>query len=381
MALPSSGPLTLTDIQTEFGGSNPIGLDEYYAGGANVPAGTSGTYGAVPSSGAISIQNFYGTAKVTSVKYFTGPANMGEGISMNAYSTNNIASMTLTAQPNAPYAQSLTDPYVIVERNGVYYQNLYNTNITSVYYIASSTDRVNWVLRAVPTPSGVTGTNQGWKGPFSTTNYLVMCGERGAIRSTDGINWVQSYPNDGQLTNITFWGYLASADRILGIRSTAGTGYPGKSLNGNADTVTFGTYMNYTSDIACTPTALYTTRFRTTTDRGIYISTDGITWSLIGAISVGTSRVNFFTNNKNPNLNGRLYFGSYTATTSSPTNYVALTGTAPRANSICWSASDGKWYGLTATQVVQSTDGVNWTATGATINISDSTNAGLFVTS
>jgi hypothetical protein len=63
MALPSSGPLSLNDIQTEFGGTNPISLDEYYAGGAYVPAGTSGTYGAVPSSGTISIQNFYGTVK------------------------------------------------------------------------------------------------------------------------------------------------------------------------------------------------------------------------------------------------------------------------------------------------------------------------------
>jgi len=64
MPLPSSGPLSLTDIQTEFGGSNPIGLNEYYAGGGLVPAGTTGTNGAVPSSGQIAISNFYGTAAV-----------------------------------------------------------------------------------------------------------------------------------------------------------------------------------------------------------------------------------------------------------------------------------------------------------------------------
>jgi hypothetical protein len=64
MALPASGPLTLANIQTEFGGSNPISLSEYYAGGSLVPAGTTGTYGAVPSSGAISIRNFYGTSNV-----------------------------------------------------------------------------------------------------------------------------------------------------------------------------------------------------------------------------------------------------------------------------------------------------------------------------
>jgi alpha-tubulin suppressor-like RCC1 family protein len=62
MALPASGALSLDDIQTEFGGTNPIGIDEYYAGGAFVPPGTSGTNGPVPSSGTISINNFFGTS-------------------------------------------------------------------------------------------------------------------------------------------------------------------------------------------------------------------------------------------------------------------------------------------------------------------------------
>ena len=68
MVLPTSGPLSLADIQTEFGGSNPASLSEYYAGGAYVPAGTSGTYGAVPTSGAIAIRNFYGTQKALDVQ-------------------------------------------------------------------------------------------------------------------------------------------------------------------------------------------------------------------------------------------------------------------------------------------------------------------------
>lgn len=69
MPLPTSGTLTLAQIQTEFGGADPISLNEYYAGGANVPAGTSGTNGAVPSSGTISISNFYGTAKSTTFSF------------------------------------------------------------------------------------------------------------------------------------------------------------------------------------------------------------------------------------------------------------------------------------------------------------------------
>jgi hypothetical protein len=64
MAIPSSGAISLSTIQTEFGGSNPISLSEYYAGGGLVPPGTTGTYGAVPSSGTISVRNFYGTSNV-----------------------------------------------------------------------------------------------------------------------------------------------------------------------------------------------------------------------------------------------------------------------------------------------------------------------------
>lgn len=61
MALPVSGPLSLANIQAEFGGSNPISLSEYYRGGAYVP-NTANT-ATIPTSGPISISNFYGTQK------------------------------------------------------------------------------------------------------------------------------------------------------------------------------------------------------------------------------------------------------------------------------------------------------------------------------
>jgi|SaaInlStandDraft_4_1057021.scaffolds.fasta_scaffold18948_3 hypothetical protein len=50
MALQTSGAISLANIQTEFGGSNPISLSEYYGKDT------------VPSSGAISIGDFYGTS-------------------------------------------------------------------------------------------------------------------------------------------------------------------------------------------------------------------------------------------------------------------------------------------------------------------------------
>lgn len=111
MAIPSSGPLTLSDIQTEFGGSNPISLSEYYAGGAYVPAGTTGTYGAVPSSGEISIRNFYGTSAFSlafnnadDINIFIGGTS-GSGPLLAYYGINTDATCTkggtFTPSPNS----------------------------------------------------------------------------------------------------------------------------------------------------------------------------------------------------------------------------------------------------------------------------------------
>ena len=56
MAITSSGAISLSNIQTEFGGVNPISLSEYYRNGAYVPPGATG----IPTSGAIDISDFYG---------------------------------------------------------------------------------------------------------------------------------------------------------------------------------------------------------------------------------------------------------------------------------------------------------------------------------
>jgi len=75
MAIQTSGAITLSDIQTEFGGSNPVSLSEYYAGGSYVPSGTSGTNGSVPASGAISLSNFYGTSALFAFNITTNTTN------------------------------------------------------------------------------------------------------------------------------------------------------------------------------------------------------------------------------------------------------------------------------------------------------------------
>jgi len=101
MPLPTPpNPISFADVKTEFGGVNPVSLAAYYAGGAFVPAGTLGTYGAVPSSGAISLRNFYGAANVLAPvninrPYVYGNSLTGETLTTTDGTWNNITGASL----------------------------------------------------------------------------------------------------------------------------------------------------------------------------------------------------------------------------------------------------------------------------------------------
>ena len=62
MAVPTiPSAIAATDIQTEFGGANPIAINEYYAGGTYVASGTANsTSVSIPTSGQIAYSNFSG---------------------------------------------------------------------------------------------------------------------------------------------------------------------------------------------------------------------------------------------------------------------------------------------------------------------------------
>lgn len=63
MAVKSSGAISMTDLTTEFGGStSSISLSRFYRGGGYVPNGSSANAG-IPTSGAISLGNMYGSIK------------------------------------------------------------------------------------------------------------------------------------------------------------------------------------------------------------------------------------------------------------------------------------------------------------------------------
>jgi len=86
-ALPSTGPLSMSQIQGEFGGSNPIRLSEYY-----------GAASGVPSSGAISIGNFRGKSNIITLTswgaWATGTGDWSANLSTPSGTSGNAARLS-----------------------------------------------------------------------------------------------------------------------------------------------------------------------------------------------------------------------------------------------------------------------------------------------
>jgi len=94
MVLPSSGPLSLSNIQTEFGGVNPIAISEYYGAATGVPA-----------SGTIAISDFYGTSSVITADFgyiVGGIKTIFSPSATNAGAKFTFSTQTFSAIPNYP---------------------------------------------------------------------------------------------------------------------------------------------------------------------------------------------------------------------------------------------------------------------------------------
>jgi hypothetical protein len=205
MALPSSGVLTLNDIQTEFGGTNPIDLSEYYRGGGLVPD-TAGNAG-IPTSGVISVTDFYGSANSITLDF----------VRRTQYTPS--ASTTISS-----VAIGAANPNRMVILQG----NVVNRNNNIVNEITACT-----IGGITATIFGTFGSGQivYAKVPTGTTANIVLTYNASApmrlqvntintVNSGPTLQSIGSVPNPGSVTftqnpvdpeGIFMWGYLVGA--------------------------------------------------------------------------------------------------------------------------------------------------------------------------
>ena len=120
MAVTSSAPISITDLVTEFGGSTPHALTEYYRGGSLVPDNASNS--SIPTSGAISLTNFYGAANDWSTTLTIG-SNTGL---INEYGYGSLGA----TQDAAPTYGSLSDTTIDI-LGGAFFRGCKHSSISS----------------------------------------------------------------------------------------------------------------------------------------------------------------------------------------------------------------------------------------------------------
>jgi hypothetical protein len=107
MALVSSGALSFSQIQTEFGGSNPISLSEYYKGGGLVHPSAYDP-NSIPTSGVISVHDFHGSDQYTAPQqqwWYCSASGSGAYSTMSAggYDYYGVG-ISDDGDPNSPFA-------------------------------------------------------------------------------------------------------------------------------------------------------------------------------------------------------------------------------------------------------------------------------------
>lgn len=196
MTLQSSGAISLQDIEDEFGGAGSISLSEYYSGGSKVGSWVSG----VPSSGAISFDDFYGTSQyidpVAGTTYFAIDGSLALTTSNGATGSGSAGSATDTDG-----GENNVNTYAEVIAAGTRAYTITNTNlegditakITASNSSSASTDDGFVAIGHYRGGTLISGQYFGWSPSFAGANVDVTRSFDFTLQVNDTLQyWVAS---------------------------------------------------------------------------------------------------------------------------------------------------------------------------------------------
>jgi hypothetical protein len=108
----------MTTIATEFGGTVPHSLSEYYRGGGLVPNAPQNA--AIPTSGTISMGNFYGATNRVAIPLVlsTNTYNYDVYANVGPSYVAGISDITVTVNPGVTIGSTSTGTYAMLVPSG-----------------------------------------------------------------------------------------------------------------------------------------------------------------------------------------------------------------------------------------------------------------------
>jgi hypothetical protein len=217
MALPPSGTLSLANIQTEFGGTNPIGLNEYYRNGGRVPNAPQNA--PIPTSGAISIGNFYGsTNRIPIGITFASPV---QNVNLFDYRgpsyVAGISNINVTINPGVYVGSVATNAYALLVQSFTPGDVVTITNNGVIEGCGGNGGPGPFSANPGSTGGGG-GPAIGLAYPITMQNNSVIAGGGGGGGSGAGVT-----PNKGP----SYWGGGGGGGAGYNPGSGGGGGYPG----------------------------------------------------------------------------------------------------------------------------------------------------------
>lgn len=240
MTLPVHGnSISLSQIQTEFGGSNPISLSEYYAGGSYVPSGTSGEHGAIPSSGTTSLDKFHGSSNLPQSNFVWAGVETGWAYGSGDERFYDVAVMsngTILAGGIKPRTSSAGIVWKFNSLGAVQFQNKHTFAAAPcyIYAIHQKVDAnyfyvgiysVNWSVGAVLARLYVSDGSLYWaRKAYNNSQFVSTHPKSIAEDSSGNVYFRVVYPTYGEIIKYNNAGTVQWRRRVSSVSDTFGSG-------------------------------------------------------------------------------------------------------------------------------------------------------------
>lgn len=237
MALPSSGAISLSEIASQYGGTAPHSLKDYYRNGTEGVPDTASTQN-IPTSGEIGLKDFYGSSESSNrdIRVWMSYLFNENGFGVTSQSST-AAPSSISAVANAVAWQPvfragqgyITSASITISQNED--TSAYNNNV--ILYGGTSDSTVTNVVAAWNAgSSGSTGGARSYSIAWTNAGLISSITYTGGSYNTGIIVWATDNVSSANSAGYTWFGFKVTNPPSFGkgARVLGGTFYSSSSI-------------------------------------------------------------------------------------------------------------------------------------------------------